>query len=67
LSNAGFRSGPDPQRELWPAVEIEAVAAKRRALPLGGEVPEDYVFERIGKTSMPENVKMSVALRLWRQ
>jgi len=24
---------------------IEAVAAKRRALPAGGEVPEDYVFE----------------------
>jgi predicted dithiol-disulfide oxidoreductase (DUF899 family) len=22
-------------------------------------VPEDYVFERIGKTSMPEKVKMS--------
>src|SRR3979490_2943471 len=39
--------------------QIEAVAAKRRALPLGGEVPEDYVFERIRKTSMPENVKMS--------
>ena len=39
--------------------QIEAVAAKRRALPLGGEVSEDYVFERIGKTSMPEKVKMS--------
>jgi predicted dithiol-disulfide oxidoreductase (DUF899 family) len=32
---------------------------KRRALPLGGEVAEDYVFERIGENSMPENVKMS--------
>jgi predicted dithiol-disulfide oxidoreductase (DUF899 family) len=39
--------------------QIEAVAAKRRSLPLGGKVPEDCVFERIGKTSMPENVKMS--------
>jgi predicted dithiol-disulfide oxidoreductase (DUF899 family) len=39
--------------------QIEAVAAKRRSLPLGGKVPEDYVFERIGKTSMPEKVKMS--------
>jgi predicted dithiol-disulfide oxidoreductase (DUF899 family) len=38
---------------------IEAVAEKRRSLPLGGKVPEDYVFERIGKTSMPETVKMS--------
>jgi predicted dithiol-disulfide oxidoreductase (DUF899 family) len=25
--------------------QIEAVAAQRRALPPGGEVPEDYVFE----------------------
>jgi predicted dithiol-disulfide oxidoreductase (DUF899 family) len=36
---------------------IEAVAAKRRYLPLGGKVPEDYVFERIDR--MPEKVKMS--------
>ena len=39
--------------------QIEAVAAKRRALPLGGEVREDYVFERIGKNVTPEKVKMS--------
>jgi predicted dithiol-disulfide oxidoreductase (DUF899 family) len=39
--------------------QIEAVAAKRRSLPLGGKVPEDYVFERIGHNSMPEKVKMS--------
>jgi predicted dithiol-disulfide oxidoreductase (DUF899 family) len=39
--------------------QIEAVAAKRRALPLGGEVPEDYVFERIGENGMPESVEMS--------
>ena len=45
--------------EIALRAQIEAVAAKRRALPLGGEVPEDYVFQRIGKTSMPENVKMS--------
>ncbi len=45
--------------EIALRAQIEAVAAKRRALPPGGEVPEDYVFERIGKTSMPENVKMS--------
>ena len=25
--------------------QVEAVAAKRRTLPLGGEVPEDYVFQ----------------------
>jgi hypothetical protein len=39
--------------------QIEAVAAERRSLPLGGKVPEDYVFERIGHNSMPEKVKMS--------
>ena len=45
--------------EIALRAQIETVAAKRRALPPGGEVPEDYVFERIGKTSMPEKVKMS--------
>jgi predicted dithiol-disulfide oxidoreductase (DUF899 family) len=37
--------------EIALRAQIEAVAAKRRGLPLGGEAPEDYVFERIGKTS----------------
>jgi predicted dithiol-disulfide oxidoreductase (DUF899 family) len=45
--------------EIALRAQIEAVAAKRRALPPGGEVPEDYVFERIGKNSKPEQVKMS--------
>lgn len=39
--------------------QIEAVAAKRRALPPGGVVPEDYVFERIGAFQRPESVKLS--------
>jgi predicted dithiol-disulfide oxidoreductase (DUF899 family) len=39
--------------------QIEAVAARRRALPPGGEVPQDYVFERIGANAMPEKVCMS--------
>lgn len=38
---------------------IEAVAAQRRALPPGGEVPEDYLFERISENGMPEKVEMS--------
>jgi predicted dithiol-disulfide oxidoreductase (DUF899 family) len=38
---------------------IEAVAAQRRALPPGGEVPQDYVFERVGENGMPEMVEMS--------
>lgn len=45
--------------EIALRAQIEAVAARRRALPLGGKVPEDYVFERIGRTSMPEKVRMS--------
>jgi predicted dithiol-disulfide oxidoreductase (DUF899 family) len=45
--------------EIALRAHIEAVAARRRALPLGGEVARDYVFERISKTSMPETVKMS--------
>lgn len=45
--------------EIALRAQIEAVAAKRRALPPGGDVPQDYVFERIGKNSMPEKVKMS--------
>ena len=45
--------------EIALRAQIEAVAAKRRALPLGGKVPEDYLFERIVKNEMPEKVKMS--------
>ena len=44
--------------EIKLRAQIEAVAEKRRALPMGGELPQDYVFERIGKTVMPEKVKM---------
>src|ERR1700731_430079 len=31
--------------------QLESVAAQRRALPLGGEVTEDYVFEEVGPLS----------------
>lgn len=39
--------------------QSEVVAAQRRALPAGGEVPEDYVFERVGADGMPEAVRLS--------
>lgn len=39
--------------------QIEAVAAERRALPPGGAIPEDYLFERIGADGMPETVPIS--------
>jgi predicted dithiol-disulfide oxidoreductase (DUF899 family) len=38
---------------------IEAVAAARRALPPGGVVPEDYVFQGTGPDGHPANVRLS--------
>jgi predicted dithiol-disulfide oxidoreductase (DUF899 family) len=37
----------------------EAVAASRRALPQGGAVPEDYVFQGSGPDGGPATVKLS--------
>ncbi len=45
--------------EIALRAQTEAVAAQRRRLPLGGAVPEDYVFEQIGANSMPEKARMS--------
>lgn len=39
--------------------QIEAVAAQRRALPPGGQIPEDYIFEWIDEKGMPEKIEMS--------
>jgi predicted dithiol-disulfide oxidoreductase (DUF899 family) len=39
--------------------QLERVAAHRRTLPLGGEVPKDYVFEQADKEGRPTRVKMS--------
>jgi predicted dithiol-disulfide oxidoreductase (DUF899 family) len=39
--------------------QVERVAAKRRALPPGGELKEDYVFEAPGSDGKPERVKLS--------
>jgi predicted dithiol-disulfide oxidoreductase (DUF899 family) len=39
--------------------QLETVAAQRRALPPGGEVPEDYVFERIDDRERPAKVRLS--------
>jgi predicted dithiol-disulfide oxidoreductase (DUF899 family) len=38
---------------------MEAVAAARRALPPGGVVPEDYVFQGTGPDGHPANVRLS--------
>ncbi|CAM5343785.1 hypothetical protein AFEL58S_01127 [Afipia felis] len=45
--------------EIKLRAQIEKVAEQRRALPPGGDVREDYLFERIGKNIMPEKVRMS--------
>ena len=45
--------------EIALRAQNEAVAAQRRLLPPGGDVPEDYVFERLGPDLMPQKVKMS--------
>src|SRR6266705_32216 len=37
----------------------EAVAAARRALPAGGVVPQDYVFQREGADGTPTDVRLS--------
>jgi len=39
--------------------QTEQVARMRRALPPGGEVPEDFVFDRIGADFRPEKVRLS--------
>jgi predicted dithiol-disulfide oxidoreductase (DUF899 family) len=39
--------------------QLEAVAAQRRALPLGGKILEDYEFEWIGADERPEKVRLS--------
>ncbi|MBX3499532.1 MAG: DUF899 family protein [Alphaproteobacteria bacterium] len=39
--------------------QVERVAAQRRALPPGGRVPEDYVFEGIDAAGRPEDLKLS--------
>jgi len=39
--------------------QVERVAAHRRALPAGGEIPEDYAFETIGADGRPARVRLS--------
>jgi predicted dithiol-disulfide oxidoreductase (DUF899 family) len=39
--------------------QVKAVAAKRRQLPLGGELKEDYVFERANDGKVGQRVKFS--------
>jgi predicted dithiol-disulfide oxidoreductase (DUF899 family) len=47
------------QREIELRRQMEAVAEARRALPPGGEVPQDYVFEGLDDSGAVINVKLS--------
>jgi predicted dithiol-disulfide oxidoreductase (DUF899 family) len=59
--SAEYRSARD--RLLAQEIELrrntEAVAAARRELPPGGEVPEDYVFQGEGPNGKPADVLLS--------
>jgi predicted dithiol-disulfide oxidoreductase (DUF899 family) len=43
--------------------QMEAVAAQLRALPPGGEVSEDYVFDAIGAGGVATGIRMSELFR----
>ena len=51
------------RRELALRREMEAIAVELRALPPGGEVPEDYSFDCIGADGAPATVRLSELFR----
>jgi predicted dithiol-disulfide oxidoreductase (DUF899 family) len=59
--SAEYRAARD--RLLEQEIELrratEAVAAARRALPPGGAVPEDYVFQGAGPDGVPTDVRLT--------
>lgn len=61
---ADYRAARDAllRNELALRRQMEAVATELRALPPGGAVPQDYVFERMGAAG-PEPVRLSALFR----
>jgi predicted dithiol-disulfide oxidoreductase (DUF899 family) len=61
--SAEYRAARDAllAREIELRRSTEAVAAERRELPPGGEVPEDYVFKGEGTGGGPADVRLSEA------
>ena len=59
--SAEYRAARDQllHREIELRRAMEAVAAARRALPPGGVVPEDYVFQGAGAGGDPTEVRLS--------
>src|SRR4028118_357308 len=60
-----YRSARDAllKSEIALRQQMEAVAEQLRALPPGGVVPEDYVFDKIGAEGGIEEVKLSELFR----
>ena len=65
--SAEYRAARDRllEREIELRRAMEAVAAARRALPPGGAVPEDYVFEAAGPGRQSHPSAPPGALRAW--
>ena len=63
--NAGYRKARDDllKAELALRRSVEAVAAKRRKLPSGGPVPQDYEFEEADEFGNARRVRMSELFR----
>lgn len=59
--SAEYRAARDRllEQEIALRRQMEAVAAARRALPPGGEIPQDYRFEERGPDGAPAAVRMS--------
>jgi predicted dithiol-disulfide oxidoreductase (DUF899 family) len=59
--SAAYRAARDRllEQEIELRGAMEAVAIARRALPPGGEVPEDYVFQGRGANGAPADVRLS--------
>src|SRR5688500_15145604 len=51
------------ENELALRRQMEAVAAELRALPPGGEVPEDYTFDEVGSDGELVVVRLSELFR----
>ena len=45
--------------EMALRARLETVASKRRRLPLGGAIPEDYVFDELAADGSVRHVRMS--------
>src|SRR2546423_15599778 len=62
--SAEYRAARDQllTQEIELRRSTEAVAAGRRELPPGGEVPEDYVFPGEGTNGKPAGVRLSAVV-----